>query len=119
ERLVEDQDASSPGGGSCDRHRLPLAARERRHGSPRGGQRDSEIVKLGGCSPAHRLAIDQLEASEKSGAEDLATEEHVLARVEAGGERQVLVDGLDPGCAGLGRRREADVPAEELEPALV
>ena len=57
---------------------------------------------------AHRLRVEEAEPAERAGEVLLATEEEVGRRVEVVGEREVLVDGLDPELARLARVRDRD-----------
>src|SRR6516162_4683128 len=73
------------------RHRLPLTSRERAHrlpdrahrGHPQGAQ---GLARL----QFHRVLV------EEAAAQSFPAEEHVLDDVQVVGQRQILVDGLDP-----------------------
>src|SRR5579859_2357796 len=79
-----------------DRHRLTLTSRERGHGlpdrayggHPQGAQGLGRLL-------LHRVLVEQAVAQR------LPAEEHVLDDVQVVGQRQILVDGLDPQCGGV------------------
>src|ERR1700732_2039841 len=93
--LVEQHQLGVPHHRLGHRHRLPLTSRERGHrlpdrahrGHPQGGQ---GLARL----QFHRVLVEQ------AAAQGFPAEEHVLDDVQAVGQRQILVDGLDPqrGC---------------------
>src|SRR5919201_960343 len=82
-------------------------------------ERDPEVGERLAAARAHGLLVDEAELAERPGAHDLAAEEHVGAGVELGGEREVLVDGLDPQPARVERRVDLDRPPVEDDLALV
>ena len=67
----------------------------------------------------HRLAIEESEPAERAGKVLLATEEEVGGGVEVVGEREVLVDGLDPELTRLARVRDRDGPVVQAQLAAV
>src|SRR5215470_4210723 len=78
------------------RNRLPLTFRERGHrlpdrahrGHPQGGQGLARLY-------LHRVLVEQ------AAAQSFPAEEHVLDDVQVVGQRQILVDGLDPERGGV------------------
>ena len=93
-----------------------------------------DIVATGAlesCRPTPRLlnassarrcisrVVEEAELAEEAAARDLAAEEQVGGGVEVGGEREVLVDGLDAERAGLERRGDRHRPALEEDLAGV
>ncbi len=67
---------------------------------------------------AHFLVIERLDEPPQAARLDLAAEENVCADVEIVGERQVLVDRLDPDAARVHRARELDWLAVEDDLAV-
>ena len=96
------------------RHRLPLTSRERAHrlpdrahrGHPQGAQ---GLARL----QFHRVLVEQ------AAAQSFPAEEHVLDDVQVVGQRQILVDGLDPQRGGVPGAPDVDRPPLEEDLAMV
>ena len=69
--------------------------------------------------PLHRRGVEHPEdGAEGARPADLAGEEHVAGDVERRRDGEGLVDGLDPGLAGLLRAAEGDpLAVDEISPA--
>jgi hypothetical protein len=96
-RLVEDHHLGVPHHGLCHGHGLALAAGQAGHAlahGPQRGHRETLQRLLGPC--LHR---DLVQPAEAGGG--LAPEVHVLHHVEVVGEREVLIDDLDPEPRGV------------------
>ena len=97
-RLVHDHQLRFPEHGLRDRHRLPLAARERGHRlADRAHGRHGEAGEGLAGRFLHRLLV------EEDAVLSLPSQEHVLHDVQVVTEREILVDGLDPERGGLAR----------------
>ena len=115
EGLVEEDELAAPVDEAVELDRLALAAgemldidAERRDVGAAGGER------LGGFG-LHLLLAEDGDAEHLP--RQLAAHEEIGGDVDIGAEREVLVDGLDAGRLGLGRRGEDMVAAFEDEPA--
>jgi hypothetical protein len=108
--LVHDEDLGIEVQRAPDRDGLTLAARQRAHrqvglGEPRVDPTDD----LAGLV-RHAMAVERAPAGAQ-----LAAQEQVAGGVDVVGEREVLVDGLDPGALGLARAAERDGLAVHLD----
>ena len=90
-RLVEHHQLRVPHHGLGDGDRLALAAGERRDGLADRAHRGHPQAREGLARPRAPCVLVQ-----QPRARPLPAEEHVLDDVEVVGEREVLVDGLDP-----------------------
>ena len=82
------------------------------HGSTELGETlDGRVV--------HRLLVHEPEVSENAFAGDLAAEEHVLHRVQVGGEGQVLVHHLHPERGRFLGRGDGDPLPPEVDLSLI
>ena len=108
-RLVEDHELRVPHDGLGHRDRLALptgqAGHRLAHGADRGDRKGRQGL-LRAALHAHLVETPQ-------GAELLAAEEHVLHDVEVVGQREVLVDDLDPELGGVLRAVDGDLVALE------
>src|SRR5262249_2579653 len=78
------------------RYRLPLTSRERGHWLPDRAHRGHPQGAQGfGRLQLHRVLVEQ------AAAQALPAQEHVLDDVQVVGQRQILVDGLDPQRGGV------------------
>ena len=102
--------------GSRDRDRLPLAAGEllglgldARHGH-------LDVVEVLAGEPSHAALVEETDRAELR---QLVAQEQVQVHRELRDQRKVLVDGLDPVCAGVLDRVEADALAADEHLARV
>ena len=63
---------------------------------------------------AHRAIVQQ---ADRAAMHDLAVQEHVVIDAERIGQRQILVDALDPQCAGVIHRMQRHFAAGYEQPA--
>ena len=114
-RLVHDHELRVPEHGLRDRHRLPLAARERGDRLPdRAHGRHREARERLVRRLLHRLLVQ-----EDASVQALPPEEHVLHDVQVVTEREILVDGLDAERGGLAGRADPDrLPVPEDLPVF-
>jgi hypothetical protein len=95
-------------------HRLPLAARKRADRLADGADRRHLQARQGlGGRPLHGVLVEQAVT------DLLAAEEHVLDDVQVVGQREVLVDGLDPEFRGIVCVADADRAALPEDVSLV
>ena len=108
-RFIEDDDAVAPEQGAGDREALALAARHALgRDVDRGDLHLQRVEHLAGLV-AHLLVVDEVEEpGERVGRELLAAEINVLVGAHRVDEREVLVDGLDPGIHRILRPAELD-----------
>ena len=95
-RLVHDHDPAPPGDRTRDRDRLALPAREVVHRLLDGRDPDLESPDRVRRLTTHLLPVEEAEPGERRRQERFAAEEQVRGGVEVVGEREVLVDRLDP-----------------------
>src|SRR5690348_1359433 len=94
--LVQQHQLGVPHHRLGHRHRLPLTTRERAHRLPDRAHRGHPQGAQGLARPnLHRVLVEQ------AAAQSFPAEEHVLDDVQVVGQRQVLVDGLDPQRGGV------------------
>src|SRR4051794_30594020 len=118
-RLVHEDDLVRPRHGAADRDALALAAGHRGDRRRRVLKADAEALERLVGAAVHLGVVEEAELAEQPPARDLAAEEQVRGRVELGGEREVLVDGLDPERARLDRRADRHLAALEEDLARV
>ena len=83
------------------------------------GQVDRQAVQVLGRLAVHAPLVEMAERAPAAVDQVLAAEEEVLRRRQVVGEREVLVDGLDPQLARVDRRVELGRLAVDLERAVV
>ena len=113
--LVEDDELRVPHHRLRDGDRLPLAPGQA--GDPlanRPERRDGEAVERLARGTLHRRLVEHEDV-----VHPLAAEEHVRDDVEVVGEREVLVDDLDPELGGVARTVDDDRRPVEPHLALV
>src|SRR3954465_2373150 len=100
-RLVHEDDLARPRHRPADRAALGRPAGHRRARPARVLKADAEALERLVRTPVHLAVVEEPEPPEQPAAQHLAAEEQVGRRVELGGEREVLVDRLDPERARL------------------
>ena len=111
-RLVHQHELGLGEPGAGDGHRLALAARHLADEVARPGL-GLELLEELGRAGDHRLLVEGLERP--PALLELAAEEDVLGGGQVVGEREVLVDDLDPHLAGVDRAVEVDDLAFHLD----
>src|SRR5579871_2243875 len=112
--LVQQHQLGVPHHRLGHRHRLPLASRQRgdrladraHRGHPQGAQGIGRLQ-------LHRVLVEQAVP------QALPAQEHVLDDVQVVGQRQILVDGLDPQCGGVPGAPDVYRPPLEVDLAMV
>src|SRR5919199_1260374 len=118
-RLVHEHDLARPGHRAAHRDALALAAGHRGHRRGRVLQADAERRERLAGAAVHLGLVEEAEPAEQPAAHHLAAQEQVGRRVQLGGQREVLVDGLDAQRAGLERRVDGHrAPLEEDLPGV-
>ena len=113
--LVEEHHARVPHHGLGHGHRLALPAGQAGHGLAHGADRgDRQLVERLQRARLHPRLVEPFQA-----VEPLAPEEHVLDHVEVVGQREVLVDHLDPEAGGVLRPRDVHGLAVEQDLSAV
>src|SRR3984885_5037179 len=112
--LVEQHQLGVPHHGLGHRDRLALAAGERCHWLADGAHRGHPQALQGlGRFQLHRVLVEQAVAQR------FPAEEHVLDDVQVVGQRQVLVDGLNPKRGGVPSAPDVYLPSLEEHLAVV
>src|SRR6516164_4940801 len=112
--LVQQHQLGVPHHRLGHRHRLPLTSRERGHRLPDRAHRGHPQGAQGvGRLQLHRVLVEQ------AAAQALPAQEHVLDDVQVVGQRQILVDGLDPQRGGVPGAPNVHRPALEVDLTMV
>jgi len=118
--LVEDHDVRGEGGCTADGNRLPLPTRHQADGGVEVGQVNLQPLEHLSRRRGHLLAPDHPQrARQPAGPRDLAARVEVVGRAEVVEERQILVHGLHPERARVGRGVDRDRSAVHLDRAAV
>ncbi len=118
ERLVEQQDLRRRTHRSRDRDRLPLAAGELLGLGVDARHAHLDLVEVLAGELPHRPLVEE---AKRAHPRQLVAQEQVQVDRELRDQREVLVDGLDPVCAGVLDRVEVDALAadDHVAPVLL